>query len=106
VEQTLFYNLTALVLTQPNMTAFVSATQQYVYGSIYTHVYHVNKGEGLPKHEHTYRHGVICPQGSCVIRKENLELVINKTSNFVDLKENEWHELEALEDNTIIINIW
>ena len=69
-------------------------------------VFHVSKGEGLPKHEHTFNHATICHSGSCIIRKENLEKVIDKNSGAFDLKANEWHEIEALEDNTVFVNIF
>ena len=64
-----------------------------------------NKGEGLPKHEHTYSHGFMCVAGSCVIRKENLELTLTPSDSAIVLAANEWHEIEALEDNTIFINM-
>lgn len=69
-------------------------------------VYHPAKGFGLPKHDHTYRHGTMCVAGSLQVRKENLELVLTKDSAPVILKELEWHELEALEDGTIFINVF
>jgi quercetin dioxygenase-like cupin family protein len=69
-------------------------------------VYHAEKGEGLPKHEHIYSHLTICAAGSIVVRKENLEHVMTKDSRPVNLKENEWHEIEALEDGTVFINVF
>lgn len=69
-------------------------------------VYFVNKGEGLPKHEHSFNHGTVCFSGSCVIRKENIEKIITKDSGLFDLKANEWHEVEALEDETVFVNIF
>lgn len=79
--------------------------RNFTYKNVALNIYYINKGEGLPKHEHEYRHGVICLEGSCRIGKENFELLINKNSQFVELKENEWHELEAMEDKTIILNV-
>lgn len=69
-------------------------------------VYHAAKGEGLPKHEHVYSHLTVCAAGSIVVRKENLEHVMNKDSQPVNLKANEWHEIEALEDSTVFINVF
>lgn len=69
-------------------------------------IYHANKGDGLPKHEHTFDHLSMCFAGSCVVRKEGKELVINKYSTPLNLVANEWHEIEALEDNTIFVNIF
>ena len=69
-------------------------------------VYHANKGEGLAKHEHTFQHATICHNGKLAVRKENLYLELTKDSQPLMLKENEWHELEALEDNTVFANIF
>lgn len=77
----------------------------FIYKGLKISEFVLNKGEGLPKHEHSINHSTMCIDGSCVIRKENLELVINSNSEIIDLKANEWHEIEALEDNTIIVNI-
>ena len=48
----------------------------------------------------------MCHAGSCVIRKENKELVITKDSQPVNLSPFEWHEIEALEDDTVFVNIF
>jgi quercetin dioxygenase-like cupin family protein len=69
-------------------------------------IFHAVKGEGLPKHEHVYSHLTICAAGSVVIRKENLEHTMTKDSQPVNLKANEWHEIEALEDGTVFINVF
>lgn len=72
-------------------------------GSMFN-VYHVNKGEGLPKHVHNYAHLTMCHAGSCIIRKENIEKIIDKNTQPIILKELEWHEIEALEDGTVFVN--
>lgn len=69
-------------------------------------VYHPSKGEGLPKHEHLYSHVTMCVAGSIAVRKEGIEKVFTKDSQPVNLVANEWHEIEALEDGTIFINIF
>jgi len=69
-------------------------------------VYHANKGEGLPKHSHEFGHLTLCHAGKLLIRKEGRTLEITKDSNPVILKEIEWHELEALEDGTVFVNIF
>ena len=69
-------------------------------------VWHVNIGEGLKKHENTYNHAVAVTNGKAIVRKENVELVMDKETPPVILKANEWHEIEALEDNTTFINIY
>lgn len=69
-------------------------------------VYHANHGEGLPKHEHVYSHLTICAAGSIVVRKDGIEHRMDKNSQPVNLKPNEWHEIEALEDGTVFINVF
>jgi hypothetical protein len=48
----------------------------------------------------------MCHSGSCIVRKENKEFIINKEHTPVNLKEKEWLEIEALEDNTVFVNIF
>jgi quercetin dioxygenase-like cupin family protein len=69
-------------------------------------VYHANRGEGLPKHNHSYSHLTFCHAGRVKITKENVQVELTKDSQPVNLKEIEWHELEAMEDNTVFVNIF
>ena len=69
-------------------------------------IYHADKGQGLPQHEHLYSHLTICTAGSCIVRKENKSLVMTKDTQPVNLVGNEWHEIEALEDGTVFINVF
>jgi hypothetical protein len=69
-------------------------------------IYHANKGEGLPKHEHIYAHLTMCFAGSVRITKENVDLTITKDDQPINLREREWHELEALEDGTVFVNVF
>ena len=69
-------------------------------------VFHANKWEGLPRHEHAYAHLTVCHAGSCVIRKEGIEKFIDKYTQPINLKANEWHEIEALEDGTVFVNVF
>jgi hypothetical protein len=48
----------------------------------------------------------MCNAGSCIVRKENVELVMTKETQPVNLKAEEWHEIEALEDGTVFVNIF
>ena len=88
------------------MTKRVALTHQVTYDGAALNVFHANKGEGLPRHEHVYSHLTICHAGSCVIRKEGIEKIINKNTQPINLKANEWHEIEALEDETVFINVF
>jgi quercetin dioxygenase-like cupin family protein len=76
------------------------------YDGAQLNVYHANKGEGLPRHQHEYAHLTMCHAGSCIIRKENIEKIVDKNTQPINLKENEWHEIEALEDGTVFCNVF
>lgn len=69
-------------------------------------VYHANKGEGLPKHSHTFSHLTMCHAGSIKVSNERRGLVMTKDTQPVNLVANEWHEIEALEDNTLFVNVF
>lgn len=68
-------------------------------------VFHANMGEGLPRHEHDYAHLTMCHAGSCIVRKEGRSLVMTKDTKPVNLTAKEWHEIEALEDGTVFVNV-
>lgn len=69
-------------------------------------MYHVNKNEGIPKHSHSFNHATICHSGSCIIRMENKEKIIDKHSGAFNLPAGQWHEIEALENDTVFVNIF
>jgi quercetin dioxygenase-like cupin family protein len=69
-------------------------------------VFHADKGEGLPQHSHTFSHLTMCHSGSCIVSKEGRELVMTKDTQPVNLLANEWHEIEALEDGTVFVNVF
>ena len=88
------------------MTHSVAPTHQVTYDGAVVNVYHANKGEGLARHEHVYAHLTMCHAGSCVIRKEGKEYIFTKDTQPANLVANEWHEIEALEDGTIFVNVF
>jgi len=69
-------------------------------------VYHANKGQGLPRHEHDYAHLTMVHAGSVLVTKEGKSLIMTKDTQPVNLVANEWHELEALEDGTVFVNVF
>jgi hypothetical protein len=69
-------------------------------------VYHANIGEGLPRHEHVFSHLTFCHAGSVKLSNESRSLVMTKDTQPVNLVANEWHELEALEDGTVFVNVF
>jgi quercetin dioxygenase-like cupin family protein len=88
------------------MTLQIAPRYAITYDGASVNVYHANTGEGLPRHGHQYAHLTMCHAGKCVVRKENRELVMTKETQPVNLKANEWHEIEALEDGTVFVNIF
>lgn len=88
------------------MVQVISPTHQVTYDGAVMSIFHANKGEGLERHEHCYAHLTVCHSGSCVIRKEGIEKVINKNTQPINLKAAEWHEIEALEDETVFVNVF
>lgn len=84
----------------------IRETHSFNYAGVTVNVYYANTGEGLLRHEHSYNHATVCQNGSCKVSLEGRNYVMDKFSQPLDLPANEWHEIEALEDNTIFINIF
>ena len=84
----------------------IAPTHSFTYAGAQVNVYHANKGEGLPRHEHLFAHATYCSSGSCMVRKEGKELIVDKSTQPINLVANEWHEIEALEDGTVFCNIF
>ena len=88
------------------MTVAIVPRHVFTYDGAILNIFHANRGEGLPRHEHNYAHASFCTAGKCVVRKENKQLIMDKTTTPVNLLENEWHEIEALEDGTVFVNVF
>jgi hypothetical protein len=69
-------------------------------------VYHARKRQGIPRHQHPYAHLTVCHAGSCAVRKEGKELIMTKDTQPVNLLADGWHEIEALEDGTVFVNVF
>ena len=79
----------------------------FTYGGAHLNIYHANVGEGLPMHGHSYSHATMCNSGSCRITLDNgKSKVINKNSIPVNLIAGIQHEIEALEDGTVFVNVF
>jgi hypothetical protein len=48
----------------------------------------------------------MCHAGRCAVRKQGRQIEITKDSQPVNLVANEWHEIEALEDGTVFVNVF
>ena len=88
------------------MISMLMPKHQFTYDGCQLNVYHANKGEGLPKHSHFFAHAIICHHGSCLVSLEGRSYTIDKNSIPLNLPANEWHEIEALEDETVFVNIF
>jgi quercetin dioxygenase-like cupin family protein len=88
------------------MVIAVLPKHTFTYDGAQLNVYHASKGFGLPHHQHTWAHATICHNGSCAIRMEGKEKIIDKHSGAFNLPANEWHEIEALEDDTVFVNVF
>jgi quercetin dioxygenase-like cupin family protein len=82
----------------------IAPTTKYVYNGVKSAIYIANAGQGLPRHEHNFSHTTVCIQGRMVVRKEGKELELTPLDSPLLLTANEWHEIEALEPNTIFMN--
>lgn len=88
------------------MVQAVSPKHSFTYDGAQLNVYHASKGFGLPSHSHAYSHATICHNGSCAIRLEGKEKIIDKHSGAFNLPAGKWHEIEALEDDTVFVNVF
>jgi len=88
------------------MVTTITPTHSFTYASAQVNVYHANIGEGLPKHEHVFSHATVCHSGKILVTLENRSYTINKHSQPLNLPANEWHEIKALEDDTVFVNIF
>lgn len=69
-------------------------------------VFHADAHLGLPMHQHLHNHAIICHAGSCAVRVKGKEYILTKKSQPLDLPANEPHEIEALEDGTVFVNVF
>lgn len=84
----------------------INPRHSFTYDGAQINIYHANKGEGLPRHSHAFSHATVCNAGSYWIRKEGKEVLVTKETQPINLVANEWHEIEAAEDNTVFVNVF
>jgi quercetin dioxygenase-like cupin family protein len=88
------------------MVEIIYPSHSFNVDKTYINVYNADKGQGLPKHTHIYSHVTMCNAGSCLVSLEGRNYKIDKNSQPLNLPANEWHEIEALEDETVFVNIF
>ena len=84
----------------------VNSAHSVTFDGTTLNVFHADKGQGLPRHEHIYAHLTMCHAGSILVTKEGKSLTMTKDTQPVNLVANEWHEIEALEDGTVFVNVF
>jgi len=93
-------------MAQPNENLIqLNSLYKFEYKGITITFYKGNVGEGLRKHQHEDSHLTIVSSGKICIRKENVYKELVEGDQPINLKENEWHEVEILEDNTTFFNV-
>jgi quercetin dioxygenase-like cupin family protein len=80
--------------------------RSFTYLGVQVNEYRGDIGSGLPRHEHPHSHLTLCLKGKCLVRKEGREFTLEPSSQPCELRGNEWHEIEAVEDGTIFQNIF
>lgn len=88
------------------MVSNVAAAHIFTYDGAIISVYHADKGQGLPRHQHDYSHASMCNAGSCLVSLEGRSYTVDKNSQPLNLPAGEWHEIEALEDGTVFVNVF
>jgi quercetin dioxygenase-like cupin family protein len=79
----------------------------FTYNGVKLNVYHANKNEGLPMHGHAYSHATVCNSGSCLVTLKNgKSLIMTKETQPVNLLAGIEHEIEALENDTVFVNVF
>ena len=84
----------------------VTPKHSFTYEGAKINVFHANKGEGLLKHNHAYSHATMCNSGLCLISLEGRSYTMTKDSQPLNLPAGEWHEIEALENGTVFVNVF
>jgi quercetin dioxygenase-like cupin family protein len=77
-----------------------------MYAGVRIQIYHADKKEGLPRHQHEYDHATFCTSGKCVVRHRGGEFFVDKNTQPINLLAPNWHEIEAVEDNTVFVNVF
>lgn len=88
--------------SKPAMPKFV-----FTVDGCTVNTFHIEKsGEGHPKHEHEYDHVTQVHNGRLLVTMAHTTFEMTKETKPICFPANQWHELEALEDNTVFCNIF
>jgi quercetin dioxygenase-like cupin family protein len=89
-----------------NMTLPISPAHVVTYDGAVLKIFHADKGQGLLPHKHDRAHLTMCHAGSCLVTQGGKFLTMTKDTAPVDLPANEPHEIKALEDGTVFVNMF
>lgn len=88
------------------MVTRATLAHSFSYEGATVNVYHANKGEGIPMHNHAYSHATMCNAGSCKYTQDGKVLIADKSTQPINLTAGSNHEIEALENGTVFVNIF
>ena len=88
------------------MVTTIQPRHDFTYDGTTIRIYHANKGEGIPMHSHAYSHATSCMNGSCKYTCNGKVLIADKNTQPVNLLNGSDHEIEALEDGTVFVNVF
>lgn len=88
------------------MVTSATLVHDFTYAGARLNVFHANKGEGIPMHSHAYSHATTCMNGSCKLTQDDKTLIADKNTTPVNLLAGHNHEIEALEDGTVFVNVF
>lgn len=88
------------------MISEIQPLHNITYDGAVLNIFHAQKGQGLPRHQHAYAHLTMCHAGSCAVRKEGKQVIMTKDTKPINLLPDGWHEIEALEDGTVFVNVF
>jgi quercetin dioxygenase-like cupin family protein len=73
---------------------------------VYFQIFHANIGEGVNRHDHPHGHATMCHAGKILVSKDGVQLYMDKNTPPVLLKGGSWHQIEAIEDGTVFVNVF
>lgn len=88
------------------MVTYAKLAHTFNYDGVVLNIYHANKGEGIPSHAHPYSHATFCTAGSCKYTQEDRSIIATKETQPVNLLAAQFHEIEAMEDGTVFVNVF
>jgi quercetin dioxygenase-like cupin family protein len=68
--------------------------------------YDLARGEGLPVHQHDVDHLTVVAAGRIVARTDTRTLEVGPNDKPILFRAGRAHEIEALEDGTVVLNIF